>query len=487
MENVFLEKYEVVKQVRKSKNLSSYLCTHNNKSYIAYVYSNGMDAIKNRVDNVQFKSPFLIQRETYGVEKDSWIEIYPYIHNASLFQATLKEAIPESFVYRTVLPALSATLEEVHQKEYIHGEISPRNLFRKGNEIFISHPKLMITGSLRGYYVPESEPKSQKQFDFYSMGMTLSHLLLGEEKFKSAYQSAKSLNERRILAHVEEDAISPEFRVLIESLIHPDRKQRWGFKEVSEWFKENSHLDSHGEAAESDKSRPVAAQEKPPEPNENVINFLKGFVSQPELLQGILPEWNNIKGYTALILQRMETIGLDIDILSSEVDREVFPDRKLFLITEHLRKEEILCYWKGKAYTSLNDVIAEIKTQFPSVHRDLYDFLISGTFHEIYPKTEFAKKYPKQLDRVLGLKDICQADPVLGYYRWYYLLTFDQSFTCSIGTASSIQDFVELLYEYKDEVNTLAPTLLKNKIFFAWLAQKGYDSSTIEWQKMFAS
>jgi hypothetical protein len=502
---IFLEKYQVVHKLKGYKRYTSYLCTYNQEKYIVKAYLNGMDAIKTHLDSVSFETPYMMKRISYGLEHNCWVEVYPYHHEGNLFQASQLMALSETYLGQVVVPALVFTLEEIHQKGLIHGEICPKNLFVHNKKIVISYPRFLLQKDLRGYCLPMLESTSEKQADFYSMGMTLLHLVLGEAKFKEVFQAAQSDPDLEYLSFMDEGVLSDEWWNLINGLTQQESSQRWGLDELKKWMVEYEKLfgvktdpasifsstqekkQISDEADEPSTTEPKVntKEEEINQKNENVKHYLQSLHTKGELLHGILKEWNNIRIYPNLIVERIETLQLDISSLTKELAQTKGPDRKLYVITEYLKEDEqVLCYWKGKAYLSLDEIKNEVEAKFPDVHSDLFELLVTGTFEAIFPKTQQAQKSQRWMAKIADMMKASQKDRTLAYYKWYYLLTQDQTFTFQLGTADSIQQFVEMLHKDKDQAQKISTELLHNKIFFAWLGQKGFDTTIQTWKEV---
>jgi serine/threonine protein kinase len=167
----------------------------------------------------------------------------------------------EVFLTKTVIPQLVNALAYLHDNGIVHRDINPRNLFfRKtdNRDIVLGDFGLcsaLSTGSSlkfssrRGATFSYSAPELDTgmisgvehqvfgiEVDYYASGMTLLALILGRDPFQNRAPVqivfCKQQNEVPI-----PESCSARFRSLLCGLLHPERKKRWGLKQMRQWMK----------------------------------------------------------------------------------------------------------------------------------------------------------------------------------------------------------------------------------------------------------
>lgn len=182
-------------------------------------------------------------------------------------------------------------LEFCHAQGIIHRDIKPENLLfrdKERKELIIADfgiSSLLSEEEQRGvtdaerlriktrtirhltpqYASPEQTamkvvgPKS----DYYSLGMTLIHFLMGKSPFPGTWddgQIAIAHNQRN---YSLPDNISDRFKQLLQGLTEIDMQYRWGYSQVLAWLDGETIRSDDGSIWSFDKHRGIASSAKP--------------------------------------------------------------------------------------------------------------------------------------------------------------------------------------------------------------------------------
>lgn len=167
----------------------------------------------------------------------------------------LSDAVPldEAGLHR-YLPQLLAGLDYCHRRGIIHRDIKPNNLFFAtparaqvklgdfGISSYVDQSELPVRVTQTAaqltldYAAPELLDGHQvsTKTDFYALGLTLLHLLLGRSPFAGLSPNDILVAHLRGRAPIPE-GISGRIRNLLRGLIHYDPRSRWGIREVRDW------------------------------------------------------------------------------------------------------------------------------------------------------------------------------------------------------------------------------------------------------------
>jgi len=155
---------------------------------------------------------------------------------------------------RELLPAILRGLHFCHEAGIVHRDVKPANLLfrdQKRSELALADfgiSSLLAAGEdskktqsfLRftlDYCSPEQLRlrKVGQASDYYSLGVTLLHLLQGCSPFHGMDEDAVVDAHLQDAAPVPED-LSPEMNALVRGLLHHNPKLRWGIAEARAWL-----------------------------------------------------------------------------------------------------------------------------------------------------------------------------------------------------------------------------------------------------------
>jgi alpha-tubulin suppressor-like RCC1 family protein/serine/threonine protein kinase len=260
---VFLTKGDVIKDRYQIVNMLGapsgeslvYLCLDEkqNQNAVLKLYHLGfspkMDIVKRLVE---LKHPDIINVLDHGYINNQFYEIMEYAEGGSLLERLTERAFSEEELAKSVVPEVINGLKSCHELGIIHRDLKPANIFYRSRERkdivlgdFGISSVLEEGSSVRrskaaltyDYASPEHFTEYiGKEADYYSLGMTLLHLLLRiapMEGLTDAQKMHRHLAEKIQLP----DNLGERFKRLLSGLLIKERKKRWGISEIERWLK----------------------------------------------------------------------------------------------------------------------------------------------------------------------------------------------------------------------------------------------------------
>lgn len=197
-------------------------------------------------------SEYVIASVADGEYDGRFYEVLPYFKNGDLI-ANLP--ISEKTIEEIVVPCVNEGLHSLHEQEIVHRDVKPSNIFFDNDKKKVVIGDFGISSVLKenmsvratsmsrtlGYAAPETSAGFiSKESDYYSFGITLWHLVLGQDPFLG-------MNDMQILYQTINKKISlpqtvtPRLSKLIYGLTAKDRNERWGYEQVCAWL---NHADA---------------------------------------------------------------------------------------------------------------------------------------------------------------------------------------------------------------------------------------------------
>jgi serine/threonine protein kinase len=238
-------------------------------------------------------------------------ELMDYITYPCLNQVSINH---DEEIFRKIAVSAAVCIDLCHKKKFIHQDIKPSNFFLTDKEkgtVMLADFGISSLMDENGYcYTRQSgtttynapemynaagnKVRLSTKTDFYSLGIMLMSIWMGENKFrvemgdKTGKDRIFDLNRKKSKGELPYPTdLSDNLLLLIKGLTVPDEKNRWGFNEIIKW--------STGKLMMADMD--VAIHDKPFVFNEN-----EGKVAHsPEELAELM---NADKAYALKILKR---------------------------------------------------------------------------------------------------------------------------------------------------------------------------------------
>lgn len=253
------DRYFLVRSLSETSGEAQiFLVSRGGKEYVLKVYYPNYDVNRKLMQAVRsFQFEMIVSLydfgKTYVDGKHRFYELMEYLEGGTLQDYELKGDYNQ---FRRITLQAAAALAYCHKCNILHKDIKPSNYFFRDKE----HTQLVlgdfgISSILEGesrtfrttqartpiYAAPEmyadvidGEVEIMPSADYYSLGITLFALWLGENPM--------SANERVMMRQKSEgrlprlDELPPRVRQLIQGLTVVNPQKRWKYEEVERWF-----------------------------------------------------------------------------------------------------------------------------------------------------------------------------------------------------------------------------------------------------------
>ncbi|MBQ8948668.1 MAG: protein kinase [Prevotella sp.] len=235
-----------------------FLVEHDGDTYVLKIYYPNFDVNKKILQAVYNFGFEMIVRvydfgKTYVDGKHRYYELMEYLKGGTLSQYRLNGDMDK---FRRIALQAAAALAYCHQSNILHKDVKPSNFFFRDQE----HTELVL-GDFGISSLLDQDGKAHKTTqartpifaapemyadvidgvvevtpaaDFYSLGITLMALWLGESPMSSNERvMMRQKNEGRI-PHMNE--LPERIRLLVQGLTVVNPTKRWGYDQVEEWF-----------------------------------------------------------------------------------------------------------------------------------------------------------------------------------------------------------------------------------------------------------
>ena len=353
------QEYELVRLLSdNSGEAQVFLVRHEDKEFVLKVYYPNFDIDKKLLQVIRsFQFEMIVELMDYGktyVEgKSRYYELMEYLRGGTLRELELGGNMKR---FRRIALQGAAALAYCHKNNVLHKDVKPTNFFFRDEakeqlvlgDFGISVLREGETSNFRTtqartpiYAAPEmytdvidGEVDITPAADFYSLGMTLFAVWLGENPLSSNERTMmKQKNEGR-LPRINE--LPDSVRRLVQGLTSVNAQSRWGYDEVERWFQ--------GEEVSVDMSSPFLKYKSfvvDPEHNlvaDNVHELVPLLIANEQLAMnylynGQIVSWLDMCGNT-----RLSTIVKDI------ITNRYPADRKAGLMAACYAMDPTLCY-----------------------------------------------------------------------------------------------------------------------------------------------
>lgn len=200
---------------------------------------------------INLNHPNVVSLKTYGIWQGRFYEVMEFCEGGS-FADIMPMPAKE---LRNYVGEIVDGLEYCHQQGIIHRDLKPNNLFFRDKTrtqpvigdfgisslLELDAKQVRVTQSAANltldYAAPELLDNHQvsAQTDYYALGMTLLHILLGKSPFAGMNQTDILVAHLRGRVNMP-PSVPQSFQKLIKGLTEINPAQRWGHAEVMEWL-----------------------------------------------------------------------------------------------------------------------------------------------------------------------------------------------------------------------------------------------------------
>lgn len=477
-----IDRFKIKKVIAENTGEASLLLTEDEgtNQVIKLYHSNTKP--DERIERIieKINSPYVMPHRKGGVYDERYYEILPFFEKGDL---TKHIPMKSEFIENVVVKSVNEGLRVLHDNNIIHRDIKPSNLFLSDDgkivvlgdfgisSLLDNNVSVRATSMSRtfGYSAPEaSSGFVSKESDYYSFGITLLHLAMGQDPFAG-------MNDMQILYSTINKpltipaTVSPRLQQLIRGLTVKDRNNRWGYSEVLRWL--------NNEDVEIKERRTYKGM-KP-------YNFMNNrYFGLDEISMAFAADWANATKhlYRGLVDKNIVQYGEEyanriIDIKNLE-DKDVAVFKMIYI----LNKNAPLCF-KGEIYTDLQALGMAIKAKAPTVDQNIWQLISSGCLLEFIENNNFNDAFKAQIKFITNE---IKKNKVDYYFALMYLLYPEIGFEYNKKKYVNLEDFVDDLEKNSAaNISKICQDLISNKMFIMWVYSLGYSQQVEKWMKVY--
>jgi len=462
-----------------------YICDHEGEPYVAKVFHGNMrpkDEVTEKIRSIHSK--YVIPTLEHGVHErtNRYYEIMPYYSKGDL--AGQVKPFSADVILDVIAPSVNEGLNAIHQAQVVHRDIKPNNIFLSddsryvilgdfGISSFLEHGTVANTGNSNrtdGYAAPELYSHLIcKENDYYSFGIMLLELALGEHPFKG-FTSEQIMKVTIMDTIAIANHIPQQLSQMIKGLTRKDRKNRWGYDEVRRWL--NGEDVNVAEEANTRNIRPYRFDNQ-------------DFYTLEDLALSFAKNWNEAKKhlYRGLTRDFVKQFGEEHMLRVIECEEMRDQDQGLFQLLMGMHQNPPLC-WKGQIFNGLEELGEAMNEKLPKTDSIYMELLQKGILLNYITHTGAEASAPEFYAEVAVITDQAHDDGLMAYYRLAFTLSGNSEFQYNGETFSNVDALIDFLCERQNELDQNASRLLEEPYFFAWLIQLGYESHLEKWRSV---
>lgn len=425
---------------------------------------------------------YVIHAVDKGTYNGRFYEVLPYYRDGDLLA---QMPISEQMLENTIIPCINEGLRALHEKDIIHRDVKPSNVFisEDGTKAIIGDFGIssVLNGDVSvrattisrtlGYSAPEtSNGFISKESDYYSFGITIYHLVLGTDPF--AGMSDMQILYQTINKRIEiPQSVSYRLQCLIKGLTLKDRNDRWGYDEVNRWI--------NGENVSILEPTIKSNIKKP-------YNFLKDeYYDLESLSMAFAQNWDNAKKhlFRGLVDKYLATVNEEMASQCMDLKEMADKDLAVFKLVYLLNPNAPLCY-KGTLYNSLEDLGDMMADDAPNINADIEEMISNGALFQYVRDNHFDERL---VQNVYGVMQAMQHNRQSNkYFKLMYILDPDKGFNISNYKFDNLMELIDYLESLDNTArDNLADKLVDNDMFIAWIDSLGYDKQIDRWKDIY--
>ena len=427
-------------------------------------------------------SPNVIKVLDSGNYYERYYEVLEYYENGDLLSLI---PVDYQYVESVIVPSINNGIEALHEKEIIHRDIKPSNIFVSGDKskvvigdfgissIISGDVSVRATSMSRtlGYSAPEtSNGFISKESDYYSFGITLYHLVLGQDPF--AGMSDMQILYQTINKKIElPQSVPYRIQILIKGLTIKDRNDRWGSEEVERWL--------------AGEDVPVAERVVQSAANRPYKFASESYYEVDSLSMAFAQNWDNAKRHLFRGLVDKYLATFDEEMASQCMDLKEYNDKDLavFKLIYLLNKRAPLCY-KGQLFNDLESLSQAMYNKLPEIDEDIKMMIRSGALKYYVNINPYDQNLKDEISHITN--ESIDATNNEYYYRVMYLFDPTLGFRIDNARCEDLDDFIDLFCNSQEDIQgRIANYVISNDMFSAWLITIGYENQVVKWREAF--
>ena len=451
--------------------------------YVLKMYHKNKTPKENLLEILEkINSDYVIHNVDKGKYFDRFYEVLPYYKSGDLLA---QMPISEEEIEMVIVPCVNEGLKALHEQDIIHRDIKPSNIFlsedRKKaiigdfgiSSVLNQDVSVRATSMSRtlGYSAPEtSNGFISKESDYYSLGITVYHLVLGSDPF--AGMSDMQILYQTINKRLEiPQTVSLRLQALIKGLTLKDRNDRWGYEEVCRWAN-GEQVDIIEQIKKTDAEKPYTFMyEKYSDVNALSLAFAQNWDNaKKHLFRGLVDK------YLSTYNQEMASQCIDLKEIKDK-------DLAVFKLIYLLNPKAPLCF-RGKLYNDLELLGVEMANASPNIDEDIRDLVKCGALLFYVKNNRYDEKL---IDAVADVTDaLKEDDKSTKYFKLMYILNLSMGYWIGNARCEDVQDLIDLL-ESMDNISrdNVTDVIVDDPMLMAWLDALGYGRQVEKWQQIY--
>jgi len=477
-----IDRYKIKKVIAENTGEASLLLTENSGvNQVIKLYHIDVKPDE-RIERVlaSINSPYVMPHSKGGVYDERTYEILPYFEKGDLVKH-----IPMSFdfIENVVVKSVNEGLKVLHDNNIIHRDIKPSNLFLSNDEkrvvlgdfgissLLDSNVSVRATSMSRtfGYSAPEaSSGFVSKESDYYSFGITILHLAIGQDPFAGMTDMAilyQTINKTLDIP----STVPPRLQQLIRGLTVKDRNNRWGYEEVNRWLNNED----------------VEVKERRTHKGMKPYNFSNSrYYGLDEISMAFASDWENATKhlYRGLVEKNIVQYGEEYSNRITDIKALDDKDVAVFKMIYILNPNAPLCF-KGAIYTDLQALGMAIKEKSPTIDENIMHLIDSGCLLEYIDNNNFNEAFKEQIRFIT--QEIKKGN-VDYYFALMYLLYPEIGFEYKEKKYVNLESFIDNLESNSTkQIVKICQDLISDKIFIMWIYSLGYSKQVENWMKIY--
>jgi hypothetical protein len=383
-----------------------------------------------------------------------------------------------------IVPCINEGLKALHEQDIVHRDIKPSNIFYSDaydsviigdfgiSSVLSDDISVRATTMSRtlGYAAPETSAGFiSSESDYYSFGITLLHLITGQDPFVGMTDMQilmLTLNKKLEIPQT----IGKRCASLIKGLTLKDRQDRWGYDEVKRWLNnENVEL--------VEKDRKIEGI-KP-------YNFgRKYYYDLQSLSMAFAENWENAKKhlYRGMVEKNIAQYGEEY--VSQCMDLKELDDKDVavFKLIYLLNADAPLCY-KGELYHDIDSLGIKMAGNVNVFDENIMEMIYNGCLLEYVENAGYDDAFVKRIKEITEY--INSGNPEF-YYALMYTLYPALGYTINNCKFDKVEDLVLYINsQNSDIIEELAEELIDDELFQMWVYASGFTKQLLEWKKIY--